>query len=203
MPKKAIDKNRTSAISDFSQHQRSGSGFTLIELLVVIAIIGLLASIVLLSLNSARVKAKEAKTIADLRSFRQELSKFVLDTNTYPADCDLNCAVNTDPLLNALGVAEWNGPYFKPIWNYNHVWGGHFSFGNYDLDGDAIIDHYVWLDDDAAGTDANNNAGKIPNASMLEIDKKLDDGNLSTGEIRGDGQGFLSATGELVIRFRF
>ncbi len=44
-------------------------GFTLIELLVVISIIGLLASIVMVSLISSRQKAKIAKARADMQQF--------------------------------------------------------------------------------------------------------------------------------------
>jgi prepilin-type N-terminal cleavage/methylation domain-containing protein len=59
-------------------------GFTLIELLVVIAIIGLISSIVLVSLNSARVKARDAKRIAEIKQIQTALELYYDDNNAYP-----------------------------------------------------------------------------------------------------------------------
>ena len=59
-------------------------GFTLIELLVVISIIGLLASGVLASLNSARMKARDAKRISDMKQIQLALEMYYADNNGYP-----------------------------------------------------------------------------------------------------------------------
>ena len=63
---------------------KNQKGFTLIELLVVIAIIGLLASVVLLALNSARQKSRDAKRVADIRQLASAMELYFNDNGTYP-----------------------------------------------------------------------------------------------------------------------
>lgn len=60
---------------------KKGRGFTLIELLVVIAIIGILSSVVLASLNSARKKGRDARRIADLKQIQLALELYY---DSYP-----------------------------------------------------------------------------------------------------------------------
>ena len=61
-------------------------GFTLIELLVVISIIGLLATIVLVSLNAARGKARDARRIADIKQISTAIELFYDVAGSYPRE---------------------------------------------------------------------------------------------------------------------
>jgi len=56
-------------------HNKKG-GFTLIELLVVIAIIGILSSVVLVSLGTARGKAKDASVKAQMGNMRAQMELY-------------------------------------------------------------------------------------------------------------------------------
>lgn len=60
------------------------SGFTLIELLVVIAIIGVLSSVVMVSINNSRAKARDVKRIADIRQLVNALELYYSANNSYP-----------------------------------------------------------------------------------------------------------------------
>ena len=55
---------------------KRNKGFTLIELLVVIAIIGILASVVLASLSTAREKGKDAAVKSQLASMKAQAELF-------------------------------------------------------------------------------------------------------------------------------
>ena len=65
----------------FSNHSR---GFTLIELLVVIAIIGILSSVVLASLGTAREKARDAARISDVQNVSKALELYFDLAQSYP-----------------------------------------------------------------------------------------------------------------------
>ncbi len=65
-------------------HKSKTKGFTLIELLVVIAIIGILSSVVLASLNSARLKARDLKRLTAIKQISSALEMYYDTYNTYP-----------------------------------------------------------------------------------------------------------------------
>ena len=85
-------------------------GFTLIELLVVIAIIGILASVVLVSLNSARKKGTDTRVVSAIQQTRTQFESDY-SNGTYPDITTVNAghvvtavtAGNVTTLLTDLG----------------------------------------------------------------------------------------------------
>lgn len=60
------------------------NGFTLIELLVVIAIIGLLSTLAVIALGSAREEARDQNRLSDLKQIQTSLEIYFTENNQYP-----------------------------------------------------------------------------------------------------------------------
>lgn len=109
----------------------STRGFTLIELLVVIAIIGVLAAIVLASLNSARVKSRDARRITDTNELVTALN-LLYDTegkfpcHTYQPSDDQNFIkpLVTKGYIPAIPRDPLNGQYLYYYTSFSTAQGG-------------------------------------------------------------------------------
>jgi general secretion pathway protein G len=122
-------------------------GFTLIELLVVIAIIGILASVVLASMHSARENAKKVKARAMTKEIRKAMALLEGDSGEWPGhksieDIESGASGNEIWDLNAAEAGlvatdgafkNWSGPYIDHI--PEDPWGNNYFFDtDYDLD---------------------------------------------------------------------
>ncbi|OGZ34959.1 MAG: hypothetical protein A2174_00005, partial [Candidatus Portnoybacteria bacterium RBG_13_41_18] len=124
------------------------NGFTLTEILVVIAIIGILATVVLVGVNTAREKANIAKAKSEINQIRTVVEMLNLDSSEWPGHQppDIICTSSCDDnelFLNAADAGlrqqdagqnylNWAGPYLPvdPI----DPWGNPYFFDtDYDL----------------------------------------------------------------------
>lgn len=95
---------------------QNNMGFTLIELLVVIAIIGVLSSVVLASLNSARAKARDAQRVASIKQVQTALELYYYTNGKYVTSPDVVLdAALTAPLtptyISKIPTNPSGGPY--------------------------------------------------------------------------------------------
>jgi prepilin-type N-terminal cleavage/methylation domain-containing protein len=84
-------------------YTKNSAGFSLIELMVVIAIIGTLYSVVALSVQSSRKKARDAKRAADIKQLASALENYFTGNNAYPTQTP---ASTTIPGLNISYIGQ-------------------------------------------------------------------------------------------------
>ncbi len=83
-------------------------GFTLIELLIVVAIIGIIAAIAVPQLLNAIQRAKQKRTMADMRSIGESLEIYQIDFNRYPPTI---ADLNPDYMFNPPAYDAWGTAY--------------------------------------------------------------------------------------------
>lgn len=69
----------------FLRNKKKSGGFTLIELLVVVSIIGVMSSVVMSSLNGARIKARDTRRKQDMTQLRTAIGAYFAATGSYPS----------------------------------------------------------------------------------------------------------------------
>lgn len=132
-------------------------GFTLIELLVVVAIIGLLSSVVLASLNSARDKAKYSRTKMDIDQLKKAMLIYKIDKGELPPPGD-NCSACNNPPNSSWTLtidALVNGGYMGGRIDKD-PWGNYYGYDDNDCNSNpgtsyvftAGADKVSWTADD-------------------------------------------------------
>jgi len=89
---------------------KASRGFTLIELLVVIAIIGILSSVVLASLNSARTKARDTRRVSDMKQIQIALELYYDANSKYPTDLSQLVGSGSGASLSVLPIDPRGDP---------------------------------------------------------------------------------------------
>lgn len=107
---------------------RTERGFTLIELLVVIAIIGILSSVVLASLNSARKKGRDARRISDIKQLQLALELYYDANQRFPAASEMYPNTGTSTLVSNRYIST------MPV---DPSGLGNYTYAGLDDDGDA------------------------------------------------------------------
>ncbi len=109
----------------FTSIKNTKKGFTLIELLVVIAIIGILSSVVLASLSTARQKSRDAKRVSDVGQIQLALELFFDASQSYPSTTP-GAYTGTDAAVQQLTALQFlpKTPLPPPGGSVNYIYHG-------------------------------------------------------------------------------
>jgi general secretion pathway protein G len=130
--------------------KRNSKGFTLIELLIVVAIIGIIVAIAIPNLLNAIQRAKQRRTMGDMRTTATAVEAYSVDMNRYPPAAG---QFDLPSPLTALGAGTIGGmtKYVQPtylkvvpladgwaswfVYMDDTIGGGFYVLGSYGKDG--------------------------------------------------------------------
>jgi len=111
-------KNKACLPARFASRQ-ARQGFTLIELLVVIAVVGLLASIVIFSMETIRAKSRDARRVTDIKAVYEALSYYYNENYLYPDSGGLVVEINGTTDALSAGLLEVEAMQSVPLDPFN------------------------------------------------------------------------------------
>jgi prepilin-type N-terminal cleavage/methylation domain-containing protein len=144
---------------------RRQAGFTLIEILIVVIILGILASIIIPQFANASSNSANAAFAHQLKSYARAFSVQVHKGSTWPAD--QTEGAYPPEMVGVIDKAEWEKA--TPI-------GGKWDWDQGVFGVTAGVSVYM--------------PDRTP-AQMVEIDRMVDDGNLTTGAFRQRANGYV------------
>jgi len=114
--------------------KRNRKGFTLIELLIVVAIIGIIVAIAIPNLLNAIQRAKQKRSMADMRSIGTAAEAYSIDYNAYPPSAGVSTPLLyggvSYPSTKTVGdnLANYVSPTYIRVMPFNDGWNKAFGY---------------------------------------------------------------------------
>lgn len=147
--------------------RRFTAGFSIVEIMVALTIVSLLITLAVPQLKKYQVAAGATVVVSDLRTFATAFETYAQEKGSFPAEVE--AGVMPPEMADRLGASGWLR--VTPI-------GGHYNWENNQKHGGVRYRAAISISETATAP------LEVHEERLREIDRLIDDGNLSTGNFR-------------------